>query len=405
MKDRTSGVDWPLMLAALAVSLFGLFAVWDSGYARAAERGAILPREVISQSMWVVLAVLAGFAAAKLRSGFWRTMAWPGLILSVLLIFLVEVPGLGVEINGSKRWIGIGPFTIQPSEFAKFGIIIFLAATLAYRKPLAALPRRRISFAEKLDWEYIPLLFKAWPVWVTLLIALLVELQSDLGTAAAIIAIMFGLLFAAGVKTSRIVTLGLVLAGLGYGLTQRQAYRQDRISAHTQRWEPEHRDDVGFQTTLSESGMAAGSIMGRGLGEGKAKHILPVPTTDFIMATIGEEFGLVGSLSLLALMGFIVFRLFALAARAQMHARLLMSGLAVWIAVQTCINMMMANGALPTIGIPLPFVSAGGSSLLALWLALGAAQGAMLKSPEPEEVRHATRRHGWRNGRARVSRA
>jgi cell division protein FtsW len=405
MKDRTSGVDWPLMLAALAVSLFGLFAVWDSGYARAAERGAILPREVISQSMWVVLAVVAGFAAAKLRQGFWRRIAWPGLIASVVLIFLVEVPGLGVEINGSKRWIGIGPFTIQPSEFAKFGVILFLSAVLAFRKPLAPLPKRRISFAERLDWEYVPMLFKAWPVWITLAIALLVELQSDLGTAAAIVAIMFGLLFAAGVKPTRILTLGLILGCLGYGMIQRQAYRQDRVSAFADRWDKDHRDDVGYQGTISESGLAEGGVFGRGLGEGKTKHILPVPTTDFIMATIGEEFGLLGSLSLLGLIGFIVFRLLAIASRAPMHARLLMTGLAVWIAVQTCTNMMMANGALPTIGIPLPFVSAGGSSLLALWIALGAAQGAMLKSPQTEEVRHAARRNGWRNGRARVSRA
>lgn len=406
MKDRTSAIDLPLMLAALAASLFGLFAIWDSGYARAAEKGAIMPREVGMQFLWVILSVALGVFVTKFNQKVWRNLGWTALILSLVGIALVEVPGLGVEIGGSKRWIGIGPLTLQPSEFAKFAIILFLAGALAYRKPMPPLPKRRLYWFEKLDGVWIPMLVRSWPVLIALAVAALIELQSDLGTAAAMVAIIFGLLFTAGVKWTRVAFLGLLMAGGAYAMVQRQDYRQDRVGAHLQRWAPEHRDDVGYQTTVSESGHAAGGIKGVGLGEGKAKHILPVPTTDFIMATISEEFGLIGSLGVLFMLGFIIWRLMHLAARADMHPRLILCGVAVWIGIQTVTNMMMANGTLPTIGIPLPFVSAGGSSLLAMWLAIGAAQGALVLAPEKEEARrHASRRNGWRNGRPRVSRA
>ena len=154
--------------------------------------------------------------------------------------------------------------------------------------------------------------------------------------------------------------------------------------------------------------MASGGLFGVGIGNGRAKHILPATTTDFIMATIGEEVGLVGSLFVLSIIGAIVWRLKWLASRAtDRFASLVLFGTAAWIGIQACVNVMMANGFLPAIGIPLPFISSGGSSLVALWMALGLCQSVLAPQPEPvvEEEARETDRNRRRHGRARLSRA
>ncbi len=407
MKDRTSAIDLPLMLAAFAASLFGLFAIWDSGYARAAEKGAIMPAEVFKQAIWLAIALGVGIFATTWHQGVWRKWGWPALILSVLCLGLVLVPGLGKEIGGAKRWIEVGPVTMQPAEFVKLGVILFLAGALAYRKPMPTLPKKRLLWFEKLDWVTFPLIARSWPIIIAGLAFVGIELiTQDLDTAAALVVVMLGMMLIAGVKWTRVGFLVLLLGAGAMIMTKQQDYRDSRISAHYQRWEPENRDDIGYQATISESGHASGGIFGVGLGEGRSKHILPVATTDFIMATVAEEFGLAGSLSILFLLGFIVWRLMSLAAKADMHPRLILGGAAIWIGAQTVANMAMANASLPTMGIPLPFVSAGGSSLIALWLVIGAGLGALVPAPVKEEARrHATRRNGWRNGRPRVSRA
>src|SRR5262249_2869093 len=141
-------------------------------------------------------------------------------------------------------------------------------------------------------------------------------------------------------------------------------------------------------------------------GAGRAKHVIPATTTDFIMATIGEEFGLLGSLVVIGLIATLVWRLFWLAQRANTKfAMLVLGGVGTWIAVQACTNVMMANGFLPAIGIPLPFISSGGSSLISLWLAMGLCQSVLAPVPVPGEAELATGRDRWGHGRTRLSRA
>jgi cell division protein FtsW len=158
-------------------------------------------------------------------------------------------------------------------------------------------------------------------------------------------------------------------------------------------------DDLGYQTVQSEAGMAAGSLVGVGIGAGRAKHVMPAATTDFIMATISEETGLLGSLVVIGVIGLIVSRLWSLSRRSEdQFSSLVLGGTAAWIGIQTTVNVMMANGMLPAIGIPLPFISSGGSSLVALWAALGICQ---VVAPErvPVEARDEARTDGWRDRR------
>lgn len=255
---------------------------------------------------------------------------------------------------------------------------------------------------------------------LVLAVAIKIEREPDLGTASVVLMIMFGMFVLGGVSKKSLAMIAAAgVAGLAM-LAVMQPYRLERITNHPHRWDKGNVDDIGDQTTYSESAMAAGFAVGVGPGAGAAKHVLPARMTDFIMATIGEEFGVIGSLCLIALMGAITWRLFTLGQEqlARSHteedsqkkadhrfAYLVLSGLAVWIGVQSAVNVVMANGTAPPIGIPLPFFSAGGSSLIALWIAVALANRCAFTGQVVEEVGSEGRRLGWRNRRARLPRA
>jgi cell division protein FtsW len=199
-----------------------------------------------------------------------------------------------------------------------------------------------------------------------------------------------------------LVSLGVLAVGL---LVVLEPYRMERILHHGDRWSAENIEGIGYQTTQSEAAMASGGVFGVGLGEGRAKHTLPAPTTDFVMATVAEEAGLVGALTVTVLMGGIVWRMMVLARRTDdRFGKLVIGGVATWVGVQACTNVMMTNGFVPPIGVPMPFVSAGGSSLMALWMALGACQS-VLRQGRQEEAESASGRDRRWHRRPRVSRA
>jgi cell division protein FtsW (lipid II flippase) len=163
-------------------------------------------------------------------------------------------------------------------------------------------------------------------------------------------------------------------------------------------------DDIDFQTDQSELAQANGGMLGVGPGSGRAKHVLPAATTDFVMATVGEEFGLVGVTLVIAVLFLMCVRLYSLAMKTKGEfGSLVLIGMASWIAIQTCTNVMMANGALPAIGIPLPFISYGGSSLLALWTGLGVCQSVLAPVKIKQEEPIAPNRDGGWHGRPRFS--
>ncbi|MBX7134984.1 MAG: FtsW/RodA/SpoVE family cell cycle protein [Fimbriimonadaceae bacterium] len=382
MRRAWTTPDLPLLILATATTLLGALMIFDAGYARSLAQGnGPIPREFSSQIFFSVIAMFLGWLVSRWSiDSFQKGAKW---IFGLSCAGLVAVELFGKSMNGAKRWLDIGPISIQPAEFAKVAAILFLAAVLVERKPWKAPKKPPRDWADWLDRVGYPKFKRGLPILLVLLSAYVVEREPDLGTAAVIVAIAFAMMVFGNVSWKSILALAVV-GGVGiFAMIKAEPYRLDRIVNHAQRWQPDHVDDTGYQTTQSETAMASGGVTGVGIGAGRAKHMLPAATTDFILATIGEELGLIGSLGVLGLLGWITFRLVSLARKASSpFAQLVLAGTATWIGVQTCTNMMMANGLLPAIGIPLPFISSGGSSLLALWIGVGLCQSAAAGSPK-----------------------
>lgn len=393
-----------VLLLALICSVAGLLVIFDAGYARsmAAGRG-VVPREFTMQAISLLVAAVAGILLANVgvrklyRSA--KAVWW----ITFFSLAGLMTP-LGYEMNGAVRWYKFGPVTIQPAEFAKVAAILFLAAALHKWKPWrppAKRPRRWIHWIEKVGWPKIKRYAPALAVAVG--IAMIVE-EPDLGTGAVVAAIAWTL-FAWGGASRRSMVLGTVaIAVLSMVAIKLEPYRWERIENHAHRWDPAHADDTGFQTVQSELAMASGGWTGVGLGAGRAKHIMPAATTDFVTATMAEELGLLGWTLMILPLAALSVRLLQLAPRAPTKFGMLVSvGTGAWLAIQSVVNIMMANGLMPAIGIPLPFYSSGGSSLIAIWLALGCSQAAMQPVEVRKEAAVETDRDRWRHGRTRLS--
>jgi cell division protein FtsW len=240
---------------------------------------------------------------------------------------------------------------------------------------------------------------------VVLAAVILIEKEPDMGTGAVVAFTAFCMMILGGVSKKSIV-LATAIAALGViGMIKQEPYRLERITNHAKRWEAGTMDDTGYQTVQSEVAMASGGFFGTGPGSGRAKHVQPAATTDFLPSTIGEEFGFVGMMLTLGILCLLVLRMLALATKAPTKfGSLVLSGCAAWIGIQATVNVMMSNGLLPAIGIPLPFISSGGSSLIALWMALGICQ-AVIAPQTAEEVEIAPNRHRRWHRRSRLSRA
>lgn len=398
---------WLFWLGMLATTI-GLIVIFDAGFARAIAQGALAPREFFMQLVFWPLGILVGFGLSKVKPERWQRLAPAIWAVTFIALILVFVPGLRAPQNGALRWIKSGPLLIQPAEFAKITVILFLASVLADRKRWPAKIKRAKTVADWMDRIVVPKLGRAVPALIVLAASALIIKEPDLGTGAVLVFVMFIMLWLAGVTSKSMMAL-LAICCLGvYGAVKAEPYRMERITHHAERWNEENMDDVGFQTVQSELAQASGGLIGVGPGAGRAKHVLPATTTDFIMATVGEEFGFIGALVVLSILLALVLRLFWLSSRAPTRfGMLVLAGVGTWIAIQTCTNIMMANGLLPAIGIPLPFVSSGGSSLIALWMGLGLCQSALtpakVLAKDKEEGKSAADRDGRWHGRTRLS--
>lgn len=398
--------DPVLFVLTLLATVLGLIFIFDAGYPRSiqAEYGAI-PKEFKSQIIFLPVAIIAAIVVGCIRGDKWQKVSkyvWWVSFMSLILPFL---PVIGVDHNGASRWIKIGPAELQPAEFAKVAVILFLAGVFANRAVWPKKIRAARHAADYLDRIVLPKLKRCMPGIFVLLAVLVIEKEPDMGTAF-VVAVTAFIMFIVGGTSRKTLIVGAALAIFGVVfLTMQEPYRLERIENHSNRWSGKNIDDTGYQTVQSELAMAMGGLIGVGPGAGRAKHVLPAATTDFILATVGEEFGIIGVVIVLGVLGCLVFRLFMLAQRAPTHfGALILSGVGAWIGIQTCVNVMMANGLLPAIGIPLPLVSSGGSSLVALWVAMGLCQAVLTPVPEKEEKR-ATSRNRWRHRRPRLSRA
>jgi cell division protein FtsW len=272
-----------------------------------------------------------------------------------VLLVLVLLPGFGVSINGSRRWLRVGPLSFQPAELAKLALVLYLAAFLA---------RKRDELQE--FWRGV---FPPLAVGGTL--AMLVLAQPDLGSCLTLLALTLGLLFLAGARTrwlGLLVIPALPLAALAVWMAP---YRMRRVFAFLDPWQDPR--GSGFQIIQSWLALGGGGLFGRGIGESKQKlFYLPEAHTDFIFAIVGEELGFIGAALVVGLFAALVWRGLRVGIRAaDPFGAYLALGITVLIATQTLVNLGVVTGMLPTKGLPLPFLSFGGSALVMTMLATG----------------------------------
>ncbi|TPG16290.1 rod shape-determining protein RodA [Pedococcus bigeumensis] len=353
--------DWGLVVAALGLSLIGALLVWSA--TRHQSGSAYLVRHLFNTVLGVAL------AAVVTRTGYQllRAMAPLLYLVSVAGLVLVLTP-VGSTVNGSHSWILLpGGFSVQPSEFAKVALCLGLAIILGERIDRQAQPGRRDLLAA--------VLVAAVPIG-------LVMLQPDLGSALVLGALAFGVLAVGGTpKRYLAAAAALVAAGVVVALSTPvlSAYQRDRLTAFANpQADPQ---GIGYQTRQVRIAIGSGGWQGQGLFEGHQTQggFIPYQQTDFVFSVAGEELGFLGAAGLLLLLGFVVLRAVLVAARAQdAFGRLMASGVAVWFLFQVFENVGMNLGITPVTGLPLPFLSYGGSSMFACWLAVGLVNNAHL---------------------------
>ena len=339
----------------VALNLLGLVMVLSASSVSALDTYGSSWYIALRQAGWLVAGTAMCVLAVRVDYHRWRRWSLPGLGLTGVLLALVLVPGVGVGANGASRWLGYGSFSLQPSEIAKVTVLVFVADLLA----------RRAAWMADVRLTLLPV----GVVFGT--VALLVMLQPNLGTTLVLGAMVLALLFVAGTPLVPLLGVGAGGAVVATGLALTASYRRARVLAFLDPWSDPL--NTGYQNIQSLVGIASGGFTGVGLGESRAKWgFLPYAHTDFIFAIIGEELGLLGALLVVALF----VALCVLGARAAQLApdrfgMLLAAGITAWFGVQAFVNVGAVIGILPITGVPLPFVSYGGSSLVFSMLGAG----------------------------------
>ncbi|MGH9154992.1 MAG: putative lipid II flippase FtsW [Acidimicrobiales bacterium] len=353
--DQRRGGGTALLVSIVAtLCVVGLVMVLSASSVKAlADQGSSWTI-FLRQLLWVVVGGAAMLLAARVDYRRWRRLGLPLLVLSAGLLVAVLVPGVGITAGGSTRWLGAGGWRVQPSELAKLAVLVF-SADLLSRMQSATRVRSAMWGA----------------VGGFTVLAALVMLQPDMGTTLILGAVTMAVLFAAAVPLGPMA--GLVATSLAgaFLLGMAEPYRRERMLSFRNPWADA--EDSGYQVIQSLVGLGSGRITGVGVGASRAKWgFLPNAHTDFIFAIIGEELGLVGSLAVIGLFaGLTVLGVRAALAAPDLFGVLLASGITAWIATQAVINIGAVTAMLPVTGVPLPFVSFGGSSLVILMAAVG----------------------------------
>lgn len=318
------------------------------------------------QVLWTVIGLVACYASLRMSVRFIRRVAFTGYVVTVILLVLVLVPGIGNLANGSRKWFVVAGFSMQPSELAKIAFAIWGAHMLAARR------LERASLRELL----IPLVPAA-----VIALALIVA-QPDLGQTVSLGIILLALLWYAGLPLRVFVTSLLAVFVAGAVLAMSAGYRSDRVRS----WINPENDpqDTGYQARQAKFALAHGGIFGDGLGQGVAKwNYLPNAHNDFIFAIIGEELGFIGAFALLVLFGLFAYTGMRIARRsADPFLRLLTATTTMWVLGQAFINIGYVIGILPVTGIQLPLISAGGTSTAATLFMIGIMANAARHEPE-----------------------
>lgn len=308
------------------------------------------------QLLWAVFGVVAFVAFSRIDYHRLRGFGYVLVALCTLLLLAVLIPGVGIVAGGSSRWLGAGPFSFQPSELAKLALILFAADVFS---------RKDESSLQELSHTLLPLI----PVLGVL--AVLVIAQPDMGTTLVLGFIGMGMLFVAGSPVRYLVPMSALGAALATAAALSEPYRRARVLAFLNPWADPL--NTGYHTIQSLIALGSGGWLGVGLGASRQKwSYIPNAHTDFIFAILGEEMGLLGTLIVLGLFGFLVYLGIRVAQRApDRFGMLIATGVTLWVGFQAIVNIGAVTASMPVTGVPLPLVSFGGSSLLITLTAMG----------------------------------
>lgn len=355
MNKNRNGIDYWLLAITITLVIIGLIMVYSASTVWAQDKFDDRFYFLKRQLFFAALGFVMMFFMSRIHVAFWRRYSKIGIGICFLLLLLVLIPGVGLERGGAKSWLGVGAFSIQPSEFMKMALILYLSDFLTKRQ-------------RKLDGFFKGFLFS---LLIVLIAFGVIMLQPDLGTGTVILLTSFLMVYIAGGKIRHFIIVGF--AGLmGFALLIISApYRIARILSFIDPWKDPL--GAGFQIIQSLYAIGPAGIFGFGLGQSRQKYnYLPEPQTDFIFAIISEELGFIGACFVLLLFCLLLWRGIRIALLAtDLFSTLLSFGIIIMIAVQVMINIAVVIGLMPVTGITLPFLSYGGSSLTLILTSIG----------------------------------
>ncbi len=360
--SRVLGFDQALIWACVALLAFGLVMVYSASIAlpdnpRFARYSANY--FVVRHATWIGLSLLTALIAFQVRMDWWERMAPWLFVITLVLLIAVLIPHVGIVVNGARRWIGFGPINFQPSELAKIAILLYAAGYMV----------RKMEVKERFFRAVLPMAI-AVAVVGSLLLA-----QPDMGAFMVIAVIAMGILFLGGVNARMFFLIATILVVAFAMMIWTSPWRRERIFAYLDPFSEDHALGKGYQLSHALIAIGRGEIFGVGLGGSIEKlHWLPEAHTDFLLAVIGEEFGLVGLICVIVLFLWLTRRIMHIGRQAialdRVFSGLVAQGVGLWLGFQAFINIGVNLGALPTKGLTLPFMSYGGSAIMANMVAI-----------------------------------
>ena len=356
LPPTTLGLDQALIWVVIGLLAWGLVMVYSASIAMADNPrfGKILPyhfalRHAISLGVGFVAALLA-FQIPMER---WEQLAPRIFMLALVLLVIVLIPHVGVSVNGSRRWLSLGVMNFQPSELAKFAVLLYAADYMV----------RHMAVKERFFRAVLPMAF------AVLIVGVLLLAEPDMGAFLVIVIIAMGILFLGGVNARMFFGMGALVVLAFVAMIATSPWRRERIFAYLNPWDMEHALGKGYQLTHALIAIGRGEVTGVGLGRSVEKlHWLPEAHTDFLFSVIGEEFGFVGLMVLIFAFYWLMRRMTEIGREAiildRVFSGLVAQGVAIWMGFQAFINMGVNLGALPTKGLTLPLMSFGGSAIL-----------------------------------------
>ena len=346
--SKLRSIDRGLLFSFIALNLCGILILYAASYYNAQDKGSALS-EVFSQLMGMGAGLILMLVLLNID---YRLLAKPQissalLLASIILLILVAIPGVGKMINGSRRWLRLGPVSFQPSELAKYSVILHLARLLS---------RKNCDIRSFFRGLIPAFVFPG-------IMFMLILMQPNLSTAGSILIVSAVMVMVAGARWLHLGLIGACGLGLGAYYALSEDYRRARLMSFRNPFE--YLSNEGYQLSQSLMAFGSGGLFGMGLGKGRQKYaFLPYPESDFIFAVVGEDLGFIGCVGIIALFAAFVFFGLRVAIRCRdRFGSLLAGGITAMIGVQTVLNIAVVIGLMPTTGLPLPFFSAGGTSV------------------------------------------